>query len=110
MRKYEIITTITAEDDFIRNTNYLAFEKKAPDVAINLAKGLGKAIQSLQIVPQRHETDKTPKLACYNIRKQYYKNYIIFYLIDEENMIVYILRVLHKLVDSRTKIVNLFRD
>ena len=50
-------------------------------------------INSLSLFPQSHELDEDEELAAYGIRKTYYKNYKIYFLIDEEEQAVYILRV-----------------
>ncbi len=50
------------------------------------------------------------ELAKYGIRKTYYKNYKIYFLIDEPEKTVYILRVFHMLVDSREKLLRPFKS
>ena len=41
-------------------------------------------------------------LAEMGIRKMYFKEYIIFYWIDYIKGVVYVIRILHMLIDSRT--------
>ena len=55
------------------------------------------------------QLDEDEELAGYGIRKTYYKNYKIYFLIDERERTVYILRVFHMLVDSKEKILRIFR-
>ena len=50
------------------------------------------------------------ELAKLEIRKHYYKNYKIFYFVEEEERTVYILRVLHMLVDSKALLLHIVRD
>ena len=40
--------------------------------------------------------------AAFGVRMDYYRNYKIYYVADNEKNIVYIIRILHMLVDSRT--------
>ncbi|MCM1201978.1 MAG: type II toxin-antitoxin system RelE/ParE family toxin [Bacteroides fragilis] len=68
-----------------------------------------KVINSLRLFPQSHELDEDEELATYGIRKTYYKNYKIYFLIDERDQTVYILRVFHMLVDSKEKILRIFK-
>lgn len=110
MYKYRVIIEPLAEDDIVRNVEYIAYEKKSPDAARNLLKGLRKEIRSLSINPQRHMFDEDEDLAKKEVRKHYYKNYKIFYLVDEEKKVVYILRVLHMLVDSRVLLFGMIKD
>ena len=90
-----------AQEDISNNTDYIAYEKKAPETAIKLARGFRETISKLRFMPEQHELDEDEELAAKEIRKCYYKNYKIFYWIDKENGIVYVLRVLHMLVDVK---------
>lgn len=108
MAEYKVITLPLAEEDIADQTDYIAFELKSPETAMNMVRGFRKTINSLSTFPQRHELDEDEELEKYGIRKTYYKNYKIYFLIDEQEKVVYILRVFHMLVDSREKILKLF--
>lgn len=96
-----------AEQDIIQNTDYIAYEKKALETAVKLAQGLRKAIEDLEFMPMQHEVDEDEELAEKGIRKCYYKNYKIFFFIDLKRETVYVLRVLHMLVDAKTILLNM---
>lgn len=85
MLTYKVITLPLAEEDIAVQTDYIAFELKSPETALNMVRGIRKTINNLSIFPQSHE------LAKYGIRKTYYKNHKIYFLIDEREQIVYIL-------------------
>lgn len=110
MSTYKVITLPLAEDDIADQTDYIAFELKSPETAINMVRGFKNTINSLSIFPQSHELDEDEALAKYGIRKTYYKNYKIYFLIDEREQTVYILRVFHMLVDSKSKLLKMFRE
>ena len=110
MAAYKVITLPLAEEDIADQTDYIAFDLKSPETAINMVRGFRKIINSLSTFPQSHELDEDEELAKYGIRKTYYKNYKIFFLIDECEKIVYILRVFHMRVDSKAKILKMFRE
>lgn len=110
MLTYKVITLPLAEEDIADQTDYIAFELKSPETALNMVRGFRKTINNLSIFPQSHELDEDEELAKYGIRKTYYKNYKIYFLIDEREQIVYILRVFHMLVDSRAKILKMFME
>lgn len=110
MSTYKVITLPLAEDDIADQTDYIAFELKSLETAINMVRGFKNTINSLSIFPQSHELDEDEELAKYGIRKTYYKNYKIYFLIDEREQTVYILRVFHMLVDSKSKLLKMFRE
>ena len=58
--------------------------------------------------PNRHELDEDEQLAVHGVRRHYYKNYKIYYKVSETNKTVYILGVLHMLVDSRAVLLRRF--
>ncbi|WP_368218333.1 type II toxin-antitoxin system RelE/ParE family toxin [Blautia obeum] len=81
MRMYKVLILPLAEEDIMNNTDYIAFEKKAPETAL--------------------------ELAAREIRKCYYKNYKIYFFIDERSSTVYVLRVLHMLVNAKPLLLNM---
>ena len=74
MTKYKVITLPLAEEDIADQTDYIAFELKSPETAVNMVNGFRKTINSLSLFPQSHELDEDEELAGYGIRKTYYKN------------------------------------
>ena len=106
MYRYKIETLPLAEDDIANQTDYIAFELNSPETAIRIARGLRKTINSLSVFPYKHELDEDEELARYRIRKTYYKNYKIYFWIDDSKKIVYILRVFHMLVDSKRRVIK----
>ena len=107
---YNVNILPMAEEDIANQTDYIAFELKAPETAVKIARGLRKTINNLSIFPHRHELDEDEELACYEIRKTYYKSYKIYFVIEESKQIVYILRVFHMLVDSKRKVIRGYYD
>ena len=110
MKEYKVVTLPLAEEDIADQTDYIAFELRSPETAVNMVKAFRKVINSLSLFPQSHELDEDRELARYGIRKTYYKNEKIDFLIDEREQTVYILRVFHMLVDSGEKILRIFRE
>ena len=83
MPKYEVIILPLAEDDIVRNTDYIYYDKKSPNTARMLLSGFRKAVGELAFMPEMHE-------------------------LDEEKGKVFVLRVLHMLVDSKALLFNMF--
>ena len=69
--------------------------------------GFRNSIAKLEFMPRQHELDEDEELALRGIRKCYYKNYKIYFFIDEKNGIVYVLRVLHMLVNAKPLLLNI---
>jgi plasmid stabilization system protein ParE len=106
MQKYNIEMTDFAELDVESAGDYIADTLKNPTAAFNTMAGIRKQISSLKNFPERNELDSDPILANLGVRTDYYKNYKIYYKIEENSVIV--VRILHMLVDSRLWLYDTF--
>lgn len=106
MKQYRIEITELAERDLENAGDYIAYELKNPIAAENTVKGIRAQIKLLSSFPERNELDEDEMLAELGVRKDYYRNYKIYYVIDVD--IIYIVRILHMLVDSRTWLYRTF--
>jgi len=96
----EIKITDLAEQDLEACGDYIAYQLKNPSAAINTVKGIRKQINELLVFPERNALDDDLVLAGLGVRIEYYRNYKIYYIVDED--IIYVIRILHMRVDSRT--------
>ena len=64
MTEYKVITLPLAEVDIADQTDYIAFELKSPETAVNTVRGFRKVINSLSLFPQSHELDEDEELAA----------------------------------------------
>ena len=108
MQYYTIEITELAETDLESAGDYIAFELVNPIAALNTIKGIQEKINSLQSYPERNELDDDEVLAEIVIRRDYYKNYKIYYIIEEDTKTVKIIRILHMLVDSKAWLYRTF--
>ncbi len=106
MKQYQIRITDLAEQDLENASDYIAYELKNITAAENTVKGIRAQINSLSSFPERNELDEDEILAELGVRRDYYKNYKIYYVIDMDT--IYILRILHMLVDSRAWLYRTF--
>lgn len=106
MKQYKIKITQLAEQDLENAGDYIAYYLKNPTAAANMVKGIKNLINSLANFPERNELDEDKLLAELGVRKDYYKNYKIYYIIDEDT--IYIVRILHMLVDSKAWLYQTF--
>lgn len=100
MKQYIIEITDLALKDLESIGDYIVYDLDNPTAAINTVRGIRTHINSLSIFPERNALDDDELLAEFGIRKDYYRNYKIYYVIDVDT--VYIVRILHTLIDSRT--------
>ena len=62
MQMYKVMMLLMAEEDIMNNTDYIAFEKKAPETALELAMGFRNTIAKLEFMPKQHELDEDEEL------------------------------------------------
>lgn len=106
MNHCKIEITNLAERDLENVGDYIAYELKNPSAAEDIVKGIRKQINALTDFPERNELDEDVLLAELGVRKDYFKNYKIYYIILEDA--IYIVRILHMLVDSRAWLYRTF--
>ena len=99
MRSYQINITELAEKDLENAGDYIAYELKNPSAAESTVSGIRAKINSLVNFPEKNELDEDELLAGLGVRKDYYRNYKIYYVIKKDT--IYIVRILHMLVDSK---------
>lgn len=101
MQYYRIEISYLAEEDLEKAADYIAFELSNPSAAERTVKGIRAQINKLRNFPKRYELDDDPLLAGLGIRKTYYKEYKAYFIVDDNEKTVHIIRILHMLVDSR---------
>lgn len=95
MSRYNIEITEPAESDLYQIGSYIAKELQEPGLAQKLVSKIGDAILSLDEMPCRNGLVKDEQLSHQGIRKLLIDNYVIFYIVREENKMVTILRILY---------------
>ena len=108
MQQYKIRISELAEQDLENAGDYIAFELLNPIAAENMVKGIREQINKLEVFPASYELDDDRILAEVGVHKTYYKEYKIFYTIDDNVKEVFIVRILHMLVDSRAWLYHTF--
>ena len=103
MNRFFIEITEPADNDLKDIGNYIAKELLESQTARNVINRIGNTILSLEEMPLRNSLVEDERLALQGFRKILLDNYIIFYIVEEENDIVTIVRVLY----SRRDWINL---
>lgn len=100
MQYYNIKVAKLVKKDLTNIRNYISYELNNPIAALNLLGGISKEIKSLEKFPKRNKAEDV-MLEKFNVRKINYKEYKIYYLVDDDNFIVYIIRIVHRLSNNR---------
>ncbi len=91
--KFYVKISKEAKEDLREIYTYIAEELLSPEVAINQLKRIEAGILSLDNMPTRHRIYDKDLSSC--IRFFPVNNYCIFYLVDEKDAQVHIVRVLY---------------
>ena len=101
METYEVVILSEARVDIENIANYIINNYKNEELAFALIIELWAKIRTLDFMPDRYSVDEEPALKMRNIRHIRYKQYAIYYTIDEENKKVKVIRVKHTLQDLK---------
>lgn len=95
MNKYVVTVSSDAMEDLRDIYSYIAFTLQAKKAASGQLNRIRKVIYSLETFPARHKLVEWEPWASMNVRQVPVDNYEIFYVIDEENLEVSIVRVFY---------------
>ena len=99
MKKFEVEVSKTAEQDLENIISYLRYDL-AGDIIADKYKILFKqALKELENIAGSMPILDEQLTGYQNIRKINVRNYIIFYIIDEENNKVFVVRIGHSFMD-----------
>lgn len=99
MQLYKIEISELAAQDLEAVGDYIAFVLKNSSAAINTIRGIREKINTLRCFPERNNLDEDTELAEFGVKMEYYRDYKIYYIVKKDT--VYIIRILHMLVDSK---------
>lgn len=92
MTTYSIYITQTAQRDVMKTVSYIDTVLKNPIAADALIDEFEKRIQELSSFPQKYPLVQDPLLASWGIRFLSIKNYLAFYLVDQQAKTVHVVR------------------
>lgn len=92
---YQVAYTPLAYDDLLSIFNYIAFDLKSEMNATGQVNRIRDAIRKLNTLPERHEIVDWEPWSSMGMHKIPVDNYIVFYLVDSQNMIVTVNRILY---------------
>lgn len=103
---YHLHITKKAEDDLNEAADYIEFTLFNPQAAEDLLDKADKELSSLAVMPQIHRLVDDPFIILLGIRFILLNNYMAFFLIDEEEKTVYIIRFLY----GKRNWIQIFKD
>lgn len=92
---YEVVTTVQAASDLRGIYEYIAFELLSPDNAAGQLERLEKHIIELENFPEKFKLYEKEPWCGRGMRVMSVDNYLVFYLLDKDEGIVTILRVMY---------------
>ncbi len=93
--EYILQLTPQAKADIADACHYIAFELENHQAAIDLANGIYDVIFALDVMPNRNPVWPREPWRSRSVRWTGYKNYNIFYAVDDESATVNVLRVFY---------------
>ncbi len=93
MKEYDVVLTRRAKNDIIDIGDYIAYTLLEPETAYHFVTGLRGGISALRKLPSRFALVDDLVLSSQKIHCMPYKNYYVFYEIEETINTVVVLRV-----------------
>ncbi len=93
--QYKVIYSPQAADDLKDVYSYIAFELLVPNTAKNQVNRIRKEIRSLDFMPTRFPIVEWGPWQSMNMHKVPVDNFVVFYLIDSDNLCVTIIRIVY---------------
>jgi plasmid stabilization system protein ParE len=97
--KYSILYLPVAEMDIRSAAMYIATKLKAPAAAVNLVREIRKKVNVLRDMPYMYQEYRGEPQTNIIYRVMPVKNYLVFYIVFEDNKIIEIHRVLYARMD-----------
>ena len=96
MKKYKIVISKEALKDIEDTFDYISDIPFEPNIAKKIQKILLVKIKSLETMPNRNAIIDIEPYKTRGVRVFIVENYKVFYVVDEEKEMIYILNVLYK--------------
>lgn len=97
---YRVLITDEAMDDVFDLVKYIYVDLCNPGAANELYKNLNREVNNMGDFPLKF-ADSWIKYRGYIIHKKTYQSYLLFYIINNKNQTVYVLRILKDIMNWR---------
>ena len=102
MKQYKVQITDKALADMEEIYNYIAIQLQAPENAMGQYNRIAKAIEELSIFPEKIRLMESKQERMMGLRQFSVDNYSVFYVIENERVIV--MRVLYSASDIEVRL------
>ena len=102
MKQYRVQITDKALADMEEIYNYIAIQLQAPENAMGQYNRIAKAVEELNIFPEKIRLMESKQERTLGLRQLAVDNYSIFYVIENERVIV--MRVLYSASDIELRL------
>lgn len=92
---WTVVVTKPAEADLLAIGDYIAFQLKEPETALQLLCKIEEKVMELRDFPTRCAVVREAEFCAQGYRKLFVENYTIFFTLSKKNETVYIHRVLY---------------
>jgi len=92
---FQVNVTATAEKDLQDIYDYIAIDLKSPEIAESFLAELENRILSLSEMPERHRVYEKEPWKQRGLRLMPVKNHVVFYLVQNDEHTVHVIRVLY---------------
>ena len=92
---YSYVLTEVAESDIDEALAYIAVYLKNPDAAASLLDEFDEQVENICLAPQSGKLVENEFLQRDNVRRFLVKNYIVYYLVDDEARKIVVLRFVY---------------
>jgi len=100
LKQYKICFTEAAKIDLYNTREYIAEQMLMPITAFRLSKTIKRELkEKLSFTPQKFRLINNARLAAMGYRRMNVKNYIVIFIISEEENTVNVARIIHRLRD-----------
>ena len=94
-KRYRVIYSPEAVSDLKTIYAYIAFSLSNPTAAKSTSEAIRSAIRSLDTMPNRHELVDWEPMKTMGLHHFAIKNYVVYYLVDESECFVSIVRIFY---------------
>ena len=108
--EYQVCVTPQAIEQIGQIFSYIKFTLREPETANRWAGFLQKEIAELCFMPSRYPLTEEEPWRSNGIRKMSVKNFLIYYLVDEEKKTVSVTAVIYGRRDQLAALGNLMQD
>ena len=101
---FRVVYSGAAKDDLRRIYEYIAYELSEPLIASNQAKRIMETVRSLEEMPSRFRLYESEPWRSRGLHVVPVNNYLVFYMIDNGNSTVKIVRIMYGGRDIKTQL------